>query len=41
MRCQVVKLKSLGLRAAYLTDVRGRETDEMTMKDITSGQFDV
>ena len=42
MRAQVEKLKSLGLRAAYLTDVTvKKDADEITMKDIERGQFEV
>ena len=41
MRSQVVKLKALGLKAAYLTDIGGRGSDKITMMDIISGQFDI
>ena len=42
MRSQVHKLKSLGLRGAYLSDVLGnKDPDEMTIKDIKCGQFDI
>ena len=41
MRSQVVKLKALGLKAAYLTDIGGRGSDEITTRDIVSGQFDI
>ena len=42
MRSQVQKLKSLGLKAAYLTDVSVKnDSEQMTMKDIKCGHFDV
>ena len=42
MRAQDEKLKSLGLRAAYLADVTvKKDANEITMKDIKCGQFEV
>ena len=42
MRTQVQKRKSLGLKAAYLTDVIDRkDSAEISVKDIKSGQFDI